>query len=119
MNTESPWRGTPILGRRVWLACLTGLLLPALVIGTGCGQRMPPISSVETMRLLTALRTACSAEKPERLEEVRQRVEEAWADARLTEAEYTKLVEIMDTAAGGDWRSAEQACFQFQKASSG
>lgn len=80
---------------------------------------MPAVTSAETMHLLTALRTACSAERPEALEDVRQRVEEAWEDQRLTEAEYRKIVQIIEMATGGDWEAAEQACFRFQKASSG
>lgn len=101
-------------GRRSFL----GIVWLALVPAIGC-ERMPPVTSAETMHLLTALRTACSAQRPEALEDVRQRVEEAWEDQRLTEAEYKKIVEIIEMANGGDWEAAEQACFRFQKASSG
>lgn len=103
------------LMRAAWCFGLLWIALPAM---GGC-ERMPKMSSVETMRLLTALRTACSAESTEHLEKVRQRVEQMRQDQRLSDAEYEKLREILETAAAGDWEAAEQACFRFQKANSG
>lgn len=103
-----------------WLAAATASLLVSAVLTIGgCGQQMPEMTSAKTMHLLTALRTACSAQKPAYLEELRQRVEEARQEERLSDAEYDKLLEIIETAAGGDWELAEKACFQFQKANSG
>jgi len=94
------------------------LVLIAVGVVGGCEQ-MPQMNSAHTMHLLTALRTACSAKKPEHLEQVRQRVEESHQAGRLTEAEYHKIIEIIETAAAEDWESAEQMCFRFQKANSG
>jgi hypothetical protein len=111
--------GAPRLTRRqllhaAWPVALVSIAMTAV----GC-ERMPPMSSAHTMHLLTALRTACSVKSPERLEEVRQRVEQSHQGGRLSDAEYDKISAIIATAAAGDWEGAEQACFRFQKANSG
>lgn len=91
------------------------LVLTLLLVTVGC-ERMPQASSRETIHLLSALRTACSAERPDRLAEVREQVEEAYGDQRLSDAEYEKFIQIIETADAGEWEAAEQACFRFQRA---
>jgi hypothetical protein len=118
VNTEPS--AVPRLSRRRLLQaarCIALVFVAVIAVG-GC-ERMPQMSSAHTMHLLTALRTACSAKSPEHLEQVRQRVEEARQHGRLTDPEYDKITEIIETAAAGDWQSAEQACFRFQKTNSG
>ena len=118
MTSEFSAPHRPTRRRLLQAARYIALVFVAVVAVGGC-ERMPQMSSAHTMHLLTALRTACSAKSPEHLEQVRQRVEEARHDERLSDAEYDKITEIVETAAAGDWQSAEQACFRFQKANSG
>lgn len=122
MNTEyvtNEFRmsSQPSRRRLLTTAGVTLLLIAVTTLG-GC-ERMPTMTSGETMRLLTAIRTACSARSSEHLEEVRQKVEDARQDQRLSDTEYEKLIEIIAIASAGEWEAAEQACFRFQKANSG
>ena len=98
-----------------WRAAVVMILIGSLI---GC-ERMPQMTSGETMHLLTALRTACSVRSDEHLEAVRQKVDESHQAGRLSDADHDKISEIIETAAAGDWEAAEQACFRFQKANSG
>ena len=118
VTTEFSLSPQPSRRRLLATTCFVVSLLFAVATFGGC-ERMPTMTSGETMRLLTAMRTACSAKSPEHLEEVRQKVEEARQDKRLSDAEYEKLTEIIATANAGNWEAAEQACFRFQKANSG
>ena len=110
-QSEQPRDARPHRRARLVLWCA----LATLIFGIGC-ERMPQASSSETIHLLSALRTACSAQRPDRLAEVREQVEEAYEEQRLSDAEYKKLLQIIETASAGEWEEAEQACFRFQRA---
>jgi hypothetical protein len=82
---------------------------------TGC-TRYPEVTSPESLLLLSAARTACSSQNPERLERVRQRVEELREESKLSPVEYEAFGRILEMAERGDWEAAEKACFHYQKA---
>jgi hypothetical protein len=82
---------------------------------TGC-ERFPQTSNPDTIRLIAALRTACSARSAERLAAVRQRIEAEHQAQRLSDAEFAALREIVEMGERGDWQQAEQACYRFQRA---
>lgn len=106
-----------LIGSRRRLIRASGLLLAAISLLTiaGCEQ-MPAASSVKTVQILAALRTAISTKSIERVKEVQQRIEQLRDEQEFSDQEFDMLTRIIDLAISGDWKSAEQLCHRFQKA---
>jgi TolA-binding protein len=120
---EAKWSvSTKILStectRRKTLAVIcAGVLVGGLsLLATAGCERMPAASSAKTVQVLAALRTAISVKSPERIEEMRQRIEEMHGQQELNDQEFEMMTRIIDMASSGDWKSAEQLCHRFQKA---
>lgn len=87
-----------------------------LVLGfCGC-SRYPVVSKGEHVELIAALRTACSSKRTDRLDKAAKVIDDRHAAAEMTDAEYDAFQEIVKKARAGQWKEAETATFDFQKA---
>ena len=112
---DSSIDGEPRLPRTRPIAFLVVL---AFTLAWACGCR-PPAVEFENLHLVTSLRTACSAQKPEWLEGVAKAVEMRHAEGEMSDAEREHFVALIEIARRGEWQEADRQCLAFEKAQLG
>lgn len=90
-------------------------LLVCVGIGLVAGCR-PPAVQQHNLRLISSLRTACSAQKSEWLEGVARAVELEHQAGRMSIAEQEHFQKLIELAREGHWQEAERGCLAFEKA---
>jgi len=80
----------------------------------GCGR--PPAVETPNLKLVSSLRTACSARNPEWLEGVKKAVDDRRQEGEMSEAAHRHFVTLIDQARAGQWEQAERACLDFERA---
>lgn len=93
---------------------LTFVCLSLLAL-CGC-SRYPVVSKGEHVELIAALRTACSSKRTDRLDKAVKVIDDRHAAGEMTDAEHDAFQEIIKKARAGQWKEAEAATFDFQKA---
>ena len=89
------------------------ILLLATALQTGCTKY--PQVEFENLQYVAALRTACSAQNTEWLQQTRQAIESERSANRIGDDEYEAYQSILAKAESGAWRDAEMECVRFQK----
>lgn len=90
------------------------LLLAVAIFTAGCSK--PTEVDRDNRRLLDAILTAITMKNTEWLEEDAKLLEKRHDAGQLTDSEHGKLLAIIDKARSGDWKSAEQAGYEFRGA---
>ncbi len=68
------------------------------------------------MSFISSLRTACSAGDRTWLAANLEKIEKRRAEGQMDDEEYKSFIAIIEQAQSGDWKGAEYACLDFQKA---
>jgi hypothetical protein len=95
--------------RRFFLGTLLSLAAIA-----GCGR--PPAVELESLHLISSLRTACSAKNEQWLDGVARAVELRHKEGHMSAGERAHFQKLIERAKSGDWSGAEEQCFRFEKA---
>ena len=92
------------------------LLVPLVLISllSGCREH-PAVTSRESLDLIKQVYTACNTRNSQRLEKCRQAYAELVEKGMLSEAERASFTRILDTAASGDWETAQASSLQFAR----
>ena len=92
----------------------TTLVLLVAGLAAGCGGRYAGASD-RAYDIATALVSACNRKSEPALAAVVEQIEQGRADSSLSTGEVAYLSEIVATARGGDWATAEATARQVLK----
>lgn len=93
---------------------LCPVAVAVLALSGGC-RRYPLADHAEAIVLVSSLRTACSAQKPEWLEQSEAKIESYLSEGLIDQSEYDALTSIVQLAKDENWEQAEKECHRFQK----
>ena len=91
-----------------------GQMLVALsLLASGCSS--PTEADRDNRRLVDAILTAITMKNVNWLDDDAELAEKRYADGQFTDAEYDELLAIIELGRSGDWKTAEQQCYEFRK----
>ena len=102
--------------QRRWAPTWTPALLLGAVLLPAGGCNRPPQAAPANQRLISSLRTALSAQKPDWLEQNVTEIESRKTAGQMSDVEYQAFQAIIAKAKAGQWREAEEDAVEFQKA---
>jgi hypothetical protein len=98
------------------LVLLLSFLVP-LISAVGC-TRYPAVEDRDNVKLIAALRTACSAQDTEWLEKAVENIDARFDEGGMSDSSYKTFQAIIEQARAGEWRDAEMKAFKFLESQS-
>lgn len=90
-----------------------GLSLLASLMCMGCSR--PSEASRQNRRLVDAALTAVTMKNSKELDKCRKLIGERRGAGNLSETNHAKIVALIDLAASGQWKVAEDGFYEFRK----
>ncbi|HEY2411117.1 MAG TPA: hypothetical protein VGI40_02685 [Pirellulaceae bacterium] len=84
------------------------IVILSLAVGGGCGTTQ---FESKNRHLIEALQTAVTSKNAEWLAAVAKQAQEQHDKHALSDAEFKSLLAVIDSAKGGDWKTAESRVF--------
>ena len=94
-----------------WLVAAALCLAVGLPLA-GCGRPKTKLESSQAVSLWAQLRTACSAEDPDRLQTAAEAIKQAHADGDITDRERDLFAGVLELGEQQEWLRALKLCQQ-------
>jgi hypothetical protein len=94
-------------------ARLGGFLFALALTFQGCSS--PTEVDRDNRRLVDAILTAITMKNTNWLDDDARLAEERHLAGQLTDSDYEELAAVIEIARSGDWKTAEQECYEFRQ----